>query len=190
MEGKAGPSGRAPQSSTLHGWSRAQLCCHLDQCCTQYCFSVPSLLWSFFGPQTSLSYVHHILFPQGLLKSFVFYFRTLVLHFSILYSFITSCCKVLASPNCVMALIHLYSFSGNIPACCSPPFLGLRLRLFCNFSRALHSGHKYRIIVFPSPHLSLDSILVPSWWIHLLFFWLTFSIIGTVIWAFKCGGLA
>lgn len=136
----SGESSLAKQK--LHGWSRAHLCCRLDRCCTLYGFSVPSLLWSFFAPQTSISYDNHILSPQGLLKSSVFYSRTLVLHFSILCSFITSCCKVLASPNCVMALIHLYSFSGNIPACCSPPFLGLRLHLFCNFSWALHSGHK------------------------------------------------
>lgn len=84
MESKAGPPERASQSSMLHGWCKAQLCCRLDRCCTWYCFSVPCLLWSFFGPQTSLSYDHHILSPQGLLKPFVFYFRTLVLHFSIL----------------------------------------------------------------------------------------------------------
>lgn len=115
------------------------------------CFSVLPFLGSFFVTLTCFRTDHAVLSPQGLLKPFVFYSRTLVLHFSVLYSFITSCCKVLASPNCIMALIHLYSFSGNIPACFSPPCLGLRLHLFFNFPWALLSGHKWGLSPSQSP---------------------------------------
>lgn len=119
---------------------------------------VPWLLWAspnlsfgegFFAPQLLLRY--HQTVPTSPRPSQVLCFRMLVLHFPVLYSFITSCCKVLASPNCNMAWIHLYSFSGNIPACCSPPFLGLRLHRFCNFSWALCSRGELESQPLPIP---------------------------------------